>query len=189
MDPTIWGPPMWFVMHSITFNYPEKPTAVERRIHRDFFHNIAHVLPCSVCRNHFEHVLREYPIEPHLDTRASLVQWLVDVHNIANERDGKPRLPIDVVLSQYMRVYAEGKTSCDLNANPAAHRPASQTPSSASSVGDPSSQSRLPSSLKHHWKWLLLSLLLGVLLIVVIGAASHYVAFSYRGSGSGSVQT
>ena len=189
MDPTIWGPPMWFVMHSITFNYPEKPTAVERRIHRDFFHNIAHVLPCSVCRNHFEHVLREYPIEPHLDTRASLVQWLVDVHNIANERDGKPRLPIDVVLSQYMRVYAEGQTSCDLNANPAASSsPSSSSSSSASSAGDSPSQSLIhSSSWKPHWKWLLLSVLMGVLLILVIGAASHYVAFSYRGGGN--VQT
>ena len=31
MDPKIWGPKLWFISHSIAFNYPDVPTETETK--------------------------------------------------------------------------------------------------------------------------------------------------------------
>ena len=40
MDPTIWGPKLWFVIHTVTFNYPSNPTNIDKKVHFDFFMNL-----------------------------------------------------------------------------------------------------------------------------------------------------
>ena len=37
MDPTIWGPHMWYVLHIITFAYPKEPTEYDKQRYSDFF--------------------------------------------------------------------------------------------------------------------------------------------------------
>ena len=90
MDPTVWGPSFWFVLHTVSLNYPERPTYVEKRTHHDFYRIVQHILPCEACRRHYKELFATYPIEPFLTSKQSLVTWVVMIHNQVNKRLGKP---------------------------------------------------------------------------------------------------
>jgi hypothetical protein len=47
---THWGPPLWTVLHMISFNYPCFPSTENRQHYFDFVHGLQFVLPCGVCR-------------------------------------------------------------------------------------------------------------------------------------------
>ena len=65
MDPNVWGPPLWFAVHSVALNYPETGASYEeQRNHHDFYHSLRNVLPCVVCREHYTELLKQHPIGP-----------------------------------------------------------------------------------------------------------------------------
>lgn len=97
---------MWFSLHSISFSYPAEPTLTERRVYRDFFHLLEHVIPCEACRKHYAETLREDPIDPALESRETLARWVIQIHNRINVRLGKKVLPEDEVYSRYLAAYA-----------------------------------------------------------------------------------
>ena len=112
MNPNVWGPSFWFVMHTVSLNYPDEPTFVERRVHYDFYYNIRNVLPCEMCREHYKELIKQYPIQPFLDSKSALVSWVVMIHNQVNERLGKPTIDRSTMLANYQKVYAR-KSFCD----------------------------------------------------------------------------
>jgi len=103
MDVRFWGPQFWASMEFVAFNYPTDPTQQDRKNMRNFFSAVAQVLPCQSCREHFQQLLKDYPVENHLDTREALTKWLVEAHNRVNERLGKPRVPYTVVADKYQQ--------------------------------------------------------------------------------------
>ena len=38
MNPDIWGPKLWFAMHTISLNYPVKPTLHDKKVNKIFNH-------------------------------------------------------------------------------------------------------------------------------------------------------
>jgi len=108
MEPNVWGPPLWFSMHTITMNYPDKPSYVQQRNYHDFFHSLKHVLPCDACREHYTELLKLYPIGPALGSRDDLIAWLVSIHNHVNTRVGKKRITVDQMYEAYNSIYARG---------------------------------------------------------------------------------
>ena len=40
MDAEIWGPHYWFVLHTIAFNYPKHPSAIQKKLHYRLMHNL-----------------------------------------------------------------------------------------------------------------------------------------------------
>ena len=112
MDPTVWGPSFWFVLHTVSLNYPEQPTYVEKRTHHDFYRFVQHILPCEACRRHYKELFATYPIEPFLTSKQSLVTWVVMIHNQVNKRLGKSLITTHEVLANYKQVYTRG-SFCD----------------------------------------------------------------------------
>ena len=101
MDPKIWGPFMWFVLHIITFNYPENPTPFHKESYRDFFNTLKNIIPCEQCRKHYAKHIQEYPISPHLDTKKQLIEWLIHIHNMVNISLNKKTYSTEEVLTTY----------------------------------------------------------------------------------------
>lgn len=101
MDTRIWGPAAWKFMHTVTFNFPDRPTELDKRKTVYFFQALANVLPCEVCQGHFRKELEKNPIAAHLGSRDALSRWLVDLHNEVNKRLGKPTLDYEFVKDQY----------------------------------------------------------------------------------------
>ena len=101
MDPKIWGPFMWFILHIITFNYPEKPSSFDKQSYRDFFISLKNIIPCEQCRKHYTKNIQEHPITPHLDNKKNLIEWLIKIHNLVNISLNKRVYTTEEVLETY----------------------------------------------------------------------------------------
>jgi hypothetical protein len=114
MNQNIWGPHLWFSLHTISFNYPLNPTQEERNNFKNFFLNLQEVIPCSICKKNYIRHLKEHPIDNFLNNKKSLVYWVIDMHNMVNGEIGKKILPYDLVIKKYEEVY---KKKIELNNN------------------------------------------------------------------------
>ena len=103
MNQNVWGPHLWFALHTVTFNYPIKPSAEDKESIRQFFYHLQYVLPCRYCRENYRRNLKETPIR--LDSRRDIVEWLIDLHNEVNGQTGKKTLTYDQVIDIYQRAY------------------------------------------------------------------------------------
>ena len=46
---SVWGPSLWHYLHTMSFNYPIKPTKEDKKYYKEFIFNLKHVLPCKYC--------------------------------------------------------------------------------------------------------------------------------------------
>ena len=88
---SVWGPPLWLVLHIMTFNYPVQPSDRDRRHYRRFFRLLRHVLPCGACRRNLKRNLATCPLtDQDLADREALSRWLHRLHTCVNRSLGKP---------------------------------------------------------------------------------------------------
>ena len=111
MDPHIWGPGAWTLLHSVTFNYPEKPTQQDKNEFSDFFYALANVLPCSVCQDHFKKHLNNLPIKFYLESKETLTKWLFEIHNLVNQDTKKKTIKYKQFKQIYKNIYSKSKES------------------------------------------------------------------------------
>ena len=84
-NPKIWGPPLWDILHYLTFQYNPKDA---KKIERIFTFHLTNLMPCKHCRIHYRKYIKAHPIQ--LQSRESLSRWLVKIHNKTNAQLGKP---------------------------------------------------------------------------------------------------
>ena len=101
MHPEFWGPSGWKFLHSVTFQYPIKPTVNDKAHYKEFFNSLKHTLPCEKCAHHYAAHLRKFPIDSALETREKLVRWLINVHNEVNKSLGKREYFYEEVIDIY----------------------------------------------------------------------------------------
>ena len=59
---TVWGPALWHYLHTMSFNYPVKPTQQQKRHYRNFVLSLEHVLPCKYCRMNLKNNFKALPL-------------------------------------------------------------------------------------------------------------------------------
>ena len=91
----LFGPPIWTSMHLIAHSYPTNPTHKDKENYKQFFQNLANVLPCIDCQNHFKMTLKKYPLDSDvMKSRESLSKWCYTVHSFVNRNiPGKDYTP------------------------------------------------------------------------------------------------
>ena len=90
MMTSIWGPPMWHVLHTISFNYPVEPTKQDKENYKEFIGTLKHVLPCGKCRANFVDNLKVVPLrEKELSSRDAFSRWMYRLHEHINDMLGK----------------------------------------------------------------------------------------------------
>ena len=94
-----YGPMLWRFMHSYSLNYPTRPTENDRLRAIKYFTTIPKYIPCPRCAAHFQEILNNNP--PVVDSRASLAEWVFDVHNIVNANIGKPIFTTEEFMRKY----------------------------------------------------------------------------------------
>ena len=109
MDPNIWGPKMWFVLHTMSFAYPENPTDFDKENYNNFFNSLTNMIPCTVCKAHYTEHTKKNPIAPHLHSKNSLVKYVVELHNEVNKILGKEILDERVALQNIVNKYNQNK--------------------------------------------------------------------------------
>lgn len=106
LDPTVWGPPFWFTLHTIAMTYPHNPNDITKKKYYEFIQNLPLFIPVEQMGNDFNKLLEEYPITPYLDSRKSLVKWMHFIHNKINEKMEKPKISLN---DFYIKYYEEFK--------------------------------------------------------------------------------
>jgi hypothetical protein len=87
---TVWGPPMWHYLHTMSFNYPVHPTAADKRNYRAFMLGLQHVLPCKYCRINLKNNYKNHPLRAcHLASRDAFSRYVHELHEIVNKLLGK----------------------------------------------------------------------------------------------------
>ena len=88
--PDIWGPPGWKFIHFVTMGYPNNPSEEIKKKYYNYFHALKHVIPCSICANHFTQNLEKLPLTDEvLSSRDNLMKWGIDMHNLVNKMTNK----------------------------------------------------------------------------------------------------
>jgi len=100
---TVWGPSMWHILHTISFNYPVHPTTCQKRKYRDFVLNLKHVLPCGKCRKNLYKNMATLPLTlKHMKSRATFSRYIYDLHEVVNTMlHKKSGLTFEAVKERY----------------------------------------------------------------------------------------
>ena len=91
MDIRKWGPGTWTALHAIAMSFPSHATWEHKEQYSQFFRLIGKVLPCKICRTHYNTYLNAHPI-PVDKGRDAVVDWSIDLHNAPRRLQGKPEL-------------------------------------------------------------------------------------------------
>lgn len=105
LDPAVWGPFYWFVLHTIALTYPSHPNETIKKKYYDFVHNIPLFLPISAIGNQFSNLLDKYPVAPYLDSQPSFVKWMHFIHNKINVSLDLPEVTMEEAMVKYYEHY------------------------------------------------------------------------------------
>jgi len=89
--PRSFGPYFWGALHLACL------AAVDKEALKTFIDTYQMILPCFWCRLHFSKVLADNPV-PDTDQ----FRWSVEVHNIVNEKLGKPTMTYEAALEHWL---------------------------------------------------------------------------------------
>ena len=82
----IWGPPAWFFIHTISFNYPIHPTKEDKIHYLDFVLNLQYTLPCKYCRMNLTNNFKKMPLTmAHMKNRETFSHYVYDLHEMVNK--------------------------------------------------------------------------------------------------------
>ena len=83
---SVWGPPMWHYLHTMSFNYPVNPTLSDKKHYRDFIINLQYVLPCKYCRMNLTNNFKKKPLQMcNMKNRDTFSRYVYELHEIVNK--------------------------------------------------------------------------------------------------------
>lgn len=91
--PDKFGPYFWGALHLAALFGDDAPALAQTYLSN---------LPCPACRAHFKGVLQDNPA-PQDASREKIFLWSVDIHNIVNERLGKPKIGYDAAFVKWSK--------------------------------------------------------------------------------------
>lgn len=104
VDPQVWGPAFWFILHNGSSRYPEKEASpVWKESMRGFILGIPVMIPCEICADHARaHIEANWNnLDEIVSNRKNLFNFFVDMHNMVNKRYGKPIMSHEDAFALY----------------------------------------------------------------------------------------
>lgn len=105
LDPAVWGPHYWFVLHTVALTYPEYPTDVTKKKYYDLIQNLPLFMPQSQGGGGLAAFLDRYPPTPYLDSRDSFQRWVHFLHNKINSALGRAEISREEADAAYWLHY------------------------------------------------------------------------------------
>ena len=105
LNPDVWGPHYWFMLHTCALQYPNHPNAVTKKKYYEFISNLPLFIPVESIATNFSKLLDQYPITPYLDSRDSFIRWMNFIHNKINIQLGKPKISLNDFYINYYEAY------------------------------------------------------------------------------------
>ena len=100
---SVWGPPMWHFLHTMSFNYPVEPSKDQKKYYKGFILSLKHVLPCKYCRMNIKNNLKSVPLNDNaLKNRENFSRWMYNFHEHINKMlNKKSGLTYEEVRERY----------------------------------------------------------------------------------------
>jgi len=87
---SVWGPGAWHFLHTMSFNYPVKPTCDDKRHYRSYILDLVNVLPCGKCRDNLCKNFKRHPLlYKHMKSRTTFSKYMYKLHEFINIMLGK----------------------------------------------------------------------------------------------------
>ena len=87
---SIWGPSLWHYLHVMSFNYPIKPTKIQKNKYKQLLLNFQYTLPCKYCRINLQNNFKKYPlIDKIFENRNNFSRYIFNLHEHINKMLGK----------------------------------------------------------------------------------------------------
>ena len=87
-----------------------KPSHAHKKAAKEFYESLKILIPCPICKEHYNTHMEKYPISPHLDNRNDLFRWTVLLHNEVNKLLKKPPFTETQAIQYYTRLGARGRS-------------------------------------------------------------------------------
>jgi hypothetical protein len=85
MITSVWGPPLWHYLHTMSFNYPVNPTAEEKKHYMHFVESLQYVLPCKYCRMNLKNNFKQLPLKMcNMKNRETFSRYVYNLHELVN---------------------------------------------------------------------------------------------------------
>ena len=111
-----WGPALWHVLHTVSVNYPQKPTEAHKNDYAAFFSSLAKVLPCSYCRQNYpDNLKRCGGLARALEGREEMARFVYDLHSEVNGTLRKDRHPL--TYDEVRKKYEAFRARCSNSSN------------------------------------------------------------------------
>jgi hypothetical protein len=116
---TVWGPPAWHMLHTISFNYPVNPTASDKKHYRDFILGLRYTLPCGKCRKNLIKNMKKLPLTMgEMKSRETFSRYMYNLHEAVNKMTNKKSgLSYEDVRERYEHFRARCTTPLDKKEN------------------------------------------------------------------------
>ena len=100
---SVWGPSLWHFLHTMSFNYPIKPTTKEKRHYMNFIKSLRNILPCKYCRINLKQNFKTVPITMKcMESRDTFSIYIYNLHETINKMLNKNSgLTYDDVKERY----------------------------------------------------------------------------------------
>lgn len=83
---SVWGPPTWHLLHTISFNYPINPRQEQKKQYRNFVLSLQNVLPCGACRKNLKMNFQHLPLTmKEMKNRDSFSRYIYNLHELVNK--------------------------------------------------------------------------------------------------------
>ena len=110
---SVWGPSLWHYLHTMSFNYPTKPTRDDKKHYKAFVLNLRNVLPCKYCRMNLRKNLKDLPLRnKDMKNRKSFSLWMFKLHEHINKMLGKKS---GLTYSQVRERYEHFRARCTID--------------------------------------------------------------------------
>jgi hypothetical protein len=103
MVTSVWGPPLWHFLHTMSFNYPVNPTREDKEKYREFIMNLRYILPCKYCRMNLKTNFKQLPLKiSDMNSRETFSRYIYNLHELINKMlDKKSNLSYCDVRERY----------------------------------------------------------------------------------------
>lgn len=104
VNPKLWGPYFWKVLHVTSYGYPNNPSASDKETYKQFIINFMRILPCDKCSHDAKNKVYMYTDsewETLLSNRDNIMRWTYDFHDEVNKKLKKTSITFD----EYNKVY------------------------------------------------------------------------------------
>ena len=86
----VWGPSLWHFLHTMSFNYPVKPSKEDKKHYRDYVISLQYILPCRFCRENLTKNFKLFPITDEvMKSRDSFSRYMYVLHEMVKKMLGK----------------------------------------------------------------------------------------------------